>query len=93
MTGRALNVPPELEAAMLRALHGNSSPTADDLLSAAEHLLEDVLDSDCESRSSALSLLTVDALITRALAESAKHQEGAETFAGNAMQRLGSASR
>ena len=90
MTIRPASTPPELEAAMRAALDAKPSPTAPDLLDAAERLLDKVLSSDCESRSSALDLLTVDALITRALSEAANDPATLDTFASEAMHRLAS---
>lgn len=88
MTERASAIPPELQAAMRSALNDNTSPTAFDLLEAAERLLRKVLATNCESRSSALELLTVDALVTRALEEAARDPAMLETFPEQAMQRL-----
>ena len=89
MTERPPAPPAELAAAMRSALNDNPSPTASDLLEAAEHLLEKVLRTDCESRASALDLLTVDALMTQSLQEAAKDPEG-EHFPEHAMQRIAS---
>jgi hypothetical protein len=75
---------------MQNALDGRSPSSALDLLEAAEHLLEKVIASSCESRDSALDLLTVDALVTQALQEAAKDPATAATFADDAMQRLAS---
>ena len=88
MTDRASLTPPELSAAMRSALNDNASPTAFELLEAAERLLGKVLESSCESRSSALDLLTVDALVTQALEEAAGDPAMLETFPDLAMQRL-----
>ena len=88
MTERAAPVPAELQAAMRSALNDKPSPSAYDLREAAKRLLEKVLDSECESRSSALDLLTVDALVTQALEEAAKDPGMLEAFPEQAMQRL-----
>jgi len=80
--------PPELAAAMHSAVNDNQSPTAADLLEAAERLLDRMLLTDCESRTSALDLLTVDALMTRALEESAKDPALLEKFPEMAMKRI-----
>ena len=85
--------PQELTAAMQRALHNNQTPTAPELLEAAERLLDRVLQTDCESRESALDLLTVDALMTRALAIAAKDPNLLEDFPEQAMQRIASHAR
>lgn len=62
--------------------------TATEILDAALHLLGEVLRTDCETRASALDLLTVDALITRALELAAADPETMETFPEQAMQRI-----
>jgi hypothetical protein len=81
--------PKELEAAMRAALDNNPSPTATEVLEAAERLLENVLRTDCESRSSALDLLTVDALMTRALEIACAQPKLLEEFPEEAMRRIG----
>ena len=90
---RGGSAPAELEASMLTALEGNPSPTASELLTAAERLLDRVLQSDCESRSSALDLLTVDALLTHALQVDASGSVANSGFADVAMARLASHGR
>jgi hypothetical protein len=85
--------PSELEASMRSALHDNASPTANDLLDAAERMLEKVLRTDCEARSSALDLLTADALMTRALEIAARDTLLLEEFPEEAMRRIGSRAR
>jgi hypothetical protein len=85
--------PKELEAAMRSALNDNSSPTARDVLDAAERLLDNVLRSDCETRSSALDLLTVDALMTRALEIAAQDPKLLDEFPEEAMRTIASRSR
>jgi len=82
--------PSELEASMRSALNGNESPTGNDLLHAAEQLLDKVLRTDCEARSSALDLLTVDALMTRALEMASRDAELLEEFPEEAMRRIAS---
>jgi hypothetical protein len=82
--------PKELEASMLSALNDNPSPTANDLLDAAERTLENVLRTDCEARSSALDLLTVDALMTRALEIAARNPSLLDEFPEQAMRRIAS---
>jgi hypothetical protein len=81
-------VPEELEAAMQRALSDNPSPSATELLVAAERVLENVLRTDCEARASALDLLTVDALVTRALQIAARNPGLLAEFPEQAMQRI-----
>ena len=75
---------------MDNALAGKSSPTASDLLEAAERLLDRVLQSDCESRASALDLLTVDALLTHALQVDGAHSGADSSFVDDAIGRLAS---
>jgi hypothetical protein len=82
--------PRELEASMRSALNDNESPTANDLLDAAERMLENVLRTDCEARASALDLLTVDALMTRALEIAARDPSLLEDFPEQAMRRMAS---
>ena len=81
-------VPEELDAAMRRALDDNPSPTATEVLEAAERLLDRVLSSECQDRSSALDLLTVDALMTRALEIAARDPKLLEEFPELAMRRI-----
>jgi hypothetical protein len=78
----------DLEASMRRALGDNASPTPKEALESAVRLLEKVLASECESRSSALDLLTVDALMTRALELAANDPKLLETFPEEAMRRI-----
>jgi len=74
---------------MRAALDDNPSPTATEVLEAAERLLDKVLRTDCESRASALDLLTVDALMTRALELAARDPKLLEEFPEEAMRRVG----
>ena len=90
MSERNASPPAELESAMHHALDNNPTPTAPEVLAAAERLLDRVLRTDCESRESALDLLTVDALMTRALAIAAKDPSLLEEFPEQAMQRVAS---
>jgi hypothetical protein len=82
--------PSELEASMRSALNDNASPTANELLDAAERMLDNVLRTDCEARSSALDLLTVDALMTRALEIAARNPSLLGEFPEQAMRRIAS---
>ncbi|MGZ3573598.1 MAG: hypothetical protein ACXWND_16420 [Gemmatimonadaceae bacterium] len=82
--------PKELEASMRSALNDNPFPTANDLLDGAERMLDSVLRTDCEARSSALDLLTVDALMTRALEIAARNPSLLEEFPEQAMRRIAS---
>ena len=90
MTPGDRQVPEALDAAMRRALADNESPTATDALEAAERLLDKVLRTDCENRSSALDLLTVDALVTRSLELAIRDDKLLGTFPEQAMKRIAS---
>lgn len=84
--------PADLATAMRNSLKDSTSdPTAEELLEAAEHLLDKVLRSDCETRASALDLLTVDALMTHALLVASKDQRSTDDFAERALARVTSA--
>ena len=83
-------VPEELDASMRRALGDNPAPTAIDVLEAAERLLDQVLRTECETRSSALDLLTVDALMTHAIELATRDPKLLEGFPEQAMQRIAS---
>lgn len=85
--------PPEALATAIRhsLTQGTQNPSAENLLEAAEHLLDKVLRTDCETRSSALDLLTVDALMTHALILASTDPKTREDFAEQAMHRLTSA--
>jgi hypothetical protein len=85
-----LRPPEQLAAAMQSALENNPSPTAVEVLDAAEHLLDQVLRTDCETRASALDLLTVDALMTHAIELAAKDPALLDKFPEQAMQRIAS---
>ena len=78
---------------MRSALNGNASPTPNELLEAAERMLDNVLRTDCEARASALDLLTVDALMTRALEIAAVDPSLLEEFPERAMRRIASHSK
>ena len=93
MSERNPRPPEELESAMRRALNDNPAPSAPEVLEAAERLLDRVLGTDCDSRSSALDLLTVDALMTHALEIAAKDPLLLEEFPEFAMQRIASHER
>jgi hypothetical protein len=73
---------------MRSALDDNPSPTATEVLDAAERLLDNVLRTDCETRASALDLLTVDALMTHALEIAGRKPELLEEFPEQAMLRI-----
>jgi len=80
--------PPELANAMRAAVDGKLDPAAGDLLEAAERLLDKVLRSDCETRASALDLLTVDALMTQSLLLASRDPVAGEDFAERAISRI-----
>ena len=78
---------------MRNAVENNENPTAVEILEAAERLLDKVLRTDCETRASALHLLTVDALMTQALHVANEDSDVLSDFAEQAMRRVGSAGR
>jgi hypothetical protein len=78
---------------MRSALNDNQSPTAAEMLDAAERLLDNVLRSDCEARASALDLLTVDALMTRALEIAGRDPSLLDEFPEQAMLRIAAHAR
>ncbi len=73
---------------MRKALGDNPSPTPTEVLDAAERLLDNVLRSDCETRASALDLLTVDALMTHSLEVASQDPALLDTFPEQAMVRI-----
>jgi hypothetical protein len=77
---------------MRNAIEGErrAEPTAEDLLEAAERLLDKVLRTDCETRAAALDLLTVDALMTHSLLLANKDTKTRDNFAEQAMHRVAS---
>jgi hypothetical protein len=85
--------PKELATAMRSAVENKENPTAVEILEAAERLLDNVLRTDCETRASALHLLTVDALMTQALHVANEDSDVLADFAEEAMRRVGSAWR
>jgi hypothetical protein len=81
--------PADLAAAMRNSLKdATSNPRPDELLEAAEHLLDRVLRTDCETRASAIDLLTVDALMTHALLVASKDPRAPDDFADRALVRI-----
>jgi hypothetical protein len=78
---------------MRQALNDNPSPSATEVLDAAERLLDNVLRSDCETRASALDLLTVDALMTQSLEIASRNPDLLEEFPEEAMLRIGAHAR
>ena len=78
--------PADLAAAMRNSLKDvTSKPTAEELVEAAQHLLNRVLRTDCERRASAIDLLTVDALMTHALLVASKDPRAPDDFAERAL--------
>jgi hypothetical protein len=81
--------PADLATAMRNSLKDSTSnPTAEELLEAAEHLLDKVLRTDCEARASAIDLLTVDALMTHALLMASNDPLTSDDFAERAIARI-----
>jgi hypothetical protein len=81
--------PADLATAMRNSLKDSTSnPTPEELLQAAEHLLDRVLRTDCETRASAIDLLTVDALMTHALLLASKDARAPDDFAERALARI-----
>lgn len=81
--------PADLAMAMRNSLKDSTSnPTPEELLQAAEHLLDKVLRTDCETRASALDLLTVDALMTHALLVASNDPRASDDFADRALARV-----
>jgi hypothetical protein len=86
--------PEDLVRAIQNALEGSrSDPGAEDLLRAAERLLEKILRSDCEARASAMGLLAIDALVTQALLVATRDPAAPQDFAEQAMVRVASLCR
>ena len=88
MSEQSRRVSEELEASMRRALGDNPRQTATEVLEAAERLLDQVLRTECENRSSALDLLTVDALMTHAVEIATRDPKQLEEFPEQAMHRI-----
>jgi hypothetical protein len=81
--------PEQLATAMRNAVNEDiGNPSAEDLLAAAEHLLDRVMRTDCETRASAIDLLTVDALLTHALQVASKDPKAQEDFPEQALRRI-----
>ena len=97
MGNQGMTAPAALRDAMNIALGGETgdgggarddAPSADDLLRAAENLLDKVLATQCDKREAALDLLTVDALVTRAMAVAARDPKSLAEFPELAMKRI-----
>jgi hypothetical protein len=82
---------PDALANSMRQAVGDLDATLTDgeeTLRAAEKLLDQVLDGACEARESALDLLAVDALVTRAMQIAARDPESLAEFPEKAMKRI-----
>ncbi len=81
--------PDELAAALRSALTDSAAdPTAEELLVAAERLLDKVLRTDCGSRSSAVDLLAVDALVTQSLLVASQDPNTVDDFPEQMLRRI-----
>ena len=88
MREQGMAVPQALDESMRSALGDERRISAEETLKAAEQLLGRVLAGECESRESALDLLTVDALVTRALEIAAHDPDLLAKFPELAMKRI-----
>jgi len=95
MREQGMAAPTALQQSVRRALtdYGaqagiNGDGSVEETLSAAERLLDRVLAGSCESRESALDLLTVDALVTRAMEIAARDRELIDKIPELAMKRI-----
>ena len=97
MREQGMTTPAALRESMNVALGGGAREgrtqedvalSADDLLRAAENLLDKILASQCENRDSALDLLTVDALVTRAMEIAARDPESLAELPEVTMKRI-----
>ena len=89
--GETNGATPEALARSMRRAAASFDATLTDgneTLRAAEKLLDQVLDGACESRESALDLLTVDALVTRAMGIAACDPDLLAEFPEQAMKRI-----
>lgn len=84
--------PTELATAIRDALKArditSESPSAAELLETAQWLLRQVLETECETRDSALHLLTADALVTFALEVANDELHGLGDFPERAITSL-----
>ena len=90
MAAQGMASPDALEQSMRRAAEGFDATLTDgnETLRAAEKLLDQLLEGACESRESALDLLTVDALVTRAMQIAARDAKSLAEFPEHAMKRI-----
>ena len=77
-----------LEQCAARGVIGDGVLTPEDYIAAAESLVDRLLHGGCESRSGALDLLVVDALVTYAFELAGDEPACIETRAERAMMRL-----
>lgn len=75
-------------AALHEALQRASVDSPEEILERAEKLLDRVLAGECESRDSAFDLLTVDALVTRALIVASRDPDSLAAFTAQAIKRI-----
>ncbi len=85
--------PPALLATQLKellshAIHRPASEVTDVCLETAESLLKDLMQSGSTDRATALTLLSVDALVTYAFEAASIDSSRFETRAANAMKRI-----
>jgi hypothetical protein len=90
MREQGMTPPAALARSIDAALGGDSARGGDpeEVLRAAKQLLDRVLANQCESRDSAIDLLTVDALVTRAMEIAARDPQSLAEFPELAMKRI-----
>ena len=89
MREQGMAAPAALEESIRQALGDSTEQlSAPNVLTAAEQLLNQVLAEQCESRDAALDLLTVDALVTRAMEIAARDERLLADFPEQAMKRI-----
>ena len=88
MREQGMATPDALARSIDDAVGGNNGTSPDELLTAAERLLDRVLAGECESRDSALDLLTADALVTKAVQIAARDPGSLASFPELAMKRI-----
>ena len=77
-----------IQKSLIAAGVDSMSPSAAELVRAGENLLKRVLATNCDKRDSALDLLTVDALFTRALEVAVREDGDFDAFALDMMKRI-----
>ncbi|HJQ12890.1 MAG TPA: hypothetical protein VJ840_17800 [Gemmatimonadaceae bacterium] len=88
MREQGMTAPAGLEQSIDGALRECVPGSPEDVLRAAEKILQRVVTGECEGRESALDLLTVDALVTRALEIAAHDPQSLAEFPEIAMKRI-----